>query len=58
MSAKLIHQTWPIGKLIAYENNPRKNDHAVDQIAQAIDYYGFRIPVVVKPKYPWCWPMI
>jgi DNA modification methylase len=48
MSAKLIHQTWPIGKLIAYENNPRKNDHAVDQIAQAIDYYGFRIPVVVK----------
>jgi ParB-like chromosome segregation protein Spo0J len=48
MSVKLIHQTWPIGKLIAYENNPRKNDHAVDQIAQAIDYYGFRIPVVVK----------
>ena len=39
MSVKLIHQTWPIGKLIAYENNPRKNDHAVDQIVQAIDYY-------------------
>ena len=43
-----IIQQWPIDKLIEYENNPRINDHAVDKIADAIKYYGFRIPIVIK----------
>lgn len=44
----LKHETWPIGKLIEYARNPRKNDHAVDRIAAAIREFGFRVPVVAK----------
>jgi DNA modification methylase len=44
----LQHKTWPISRLIEYENNPRKNDHAVDKIASAIEAFGFRIPVVAR----------
>ena len=48
MNIVLQHQSWPIEKFIEYANNPRKNDHAVDKIAQAIEYFGFRIPIVAK----------
>ncbi len=48
MNIVLKHQSWPIDKLIEYDKNPRKNDHAVDKIAQAIEYFGFRIPIVAK----------
>ena len=44
----LQHETWPIGKLIEYARNPRKNDHAVDSVAAAIREFGFRVPVVAK----------
>lgn len=44
----LTHQSWPIAKFIEYDKNPRKNDHAVDQIAAAIEYFGFRVPIVAK----------
>lgn len=44
----LQHKSWPITKLIEYANNPRKNDHAVDKIAEAIQYFGFRIPIIAK----------
>lgn len=27
-------ELWPTGRLILYSRNPRKNDHAVDQITQ------------------------
>ena len=39
---------WPIKKLSEYENNPRKNDHAVDQLAQAINEMGFKVPIIAK----------
>lgn len=39
---------WPLKKFSEYENNPRKNDHAVDQMAQAIDGMGFKVPVIAK----------
>src|SRR5262245_52254587 len=39
---------WPIGRLIPYTRNPRKNDEAVDQMAGAIREFGFRIPIVAK----------
>jgi len=38
----------PIDDLIEYARNPRKNDHAVDNIAAAIKEFGFRIPIVAK----------
>ncbi|WKB54364.1 DNA modification methylase [Eleftheria terrae] len=43
---KLEH--WPTSKLIAYARNPRKNDHAVDQMASVIAEFGFRLPVVAR----------
>jgi DNA modification methylase len=39
---------WPTEKLIDYARNPRKNDHAVEQMAAVITEFGFRIPVVAK----------
>jgi ParB-like chromosome segregation protein Spo0J len=41
-------ESWPIGKFIEYENNPRKNDHAIEQIAAAFKNFGFRVPVIAK----------
>ncbi len=39
-------ENWPISRLVEYERNPRKNDHAVDQMAKAIVEFEFRIPIV------------
>ncbi|HBN76234.1 MAG TPA: chromosome partitioning protein ParB, partial [Planctomycetaceae bacterium] len=40
-------EQWPIKKVKPYANNPRKNDHAVEQVARSIEEYGFRQPIVV-----------
>ena len=37
---------WPISRLVPYLRNPRKNDHAVDQMIQAIETYGFKVPII------------
>lgn len=37
-----------IDKLKAWENNPRKNDHAVDRVAASIDAFGFGAPVLAR----------
>ena len=39
---------WPLGKLIPYGRNPRKNDHVIEQMAGAIQEFGFRIPIIAK----------
>ena len=36
----------PTESLIAYSRNPRKNDHAVKQMAGVIREFGFRIPII------------
>ena len=41
-------ELWPTVKLLPYVRNPRKNDHAVDQMAGAIREFGFRIPIVAR----------
>ena len=46
LAEKIEH--WPTGRLIPYARNPRKNDHAVEQMAGAIREFGFRIPLIVK----------
>lgn len=43
---KLEH--WPTSRLIPYARNPRKNDHAVEQMAGAIREFGFRSPIIAK----------
>jgi ParB-like chromosome segregation protein Spo0J len=30
-----------------YERNPRKNDSAVDSVAESIKQFGFKVPVVI-----------
>lgn len=39
---------WSLERLIHYAGNPRKNDHAVEQAAEAIREFGFRVPVVIR----------
>ncbi len=36
-----------IGKIKPYEKNPRKNDGAVDGVAESIKQFGFKQPIVV-----------
>ena len=45
---RLELQQWPVDRLIAYARNPRKNDHAIEQMAGAIREFGFRIPIIAK----------
>lgn len=39
-------EQWPIERLVPYVRNPRKNDHAVQRMVQAIETYGFKVPIV------------
>ena len=41
-----IHQI-NINKIIPYEKNPRKNNKAVDPVAESIKEFGFKVPIVV-----------
>lgn len=36
-----------LNDLIMYENNPRKNDDAVEKVAKSIELYGFKVPMVI-----------
>ena len=36
-----------LSELKMYENNPRNNDQAVDQVAESIREFGFKVPMVV-----------
>lgn len=36
-----------IDDIIPYENNPRKNDDAVDKVALSISAFGWKVPVVI-----------
>jgi len=48
LNTALQLEDWPIGRLIEYDRNPRKNDDVVDRMAQAIVEFGFRIPIVAR----------
>lgn len=36
-----------LDEIIPYENNPRKNDGAVDVVANSIREFGFKVPIVI-----------
>jgi hypothetical protein len=38
---------WPVEKITPYANNPRNNDGAVTSVAESIDKFGWRQPIVV-----------
>lgn len=42
---KIIYKK--VNDLIAYANNPRFNDDAVDYVAKSIEEFGFKVPVIV-----------
>jgi ParB/RepB/Spo0J family partition protein len=39
-------QDLEIEKLHPWENNPRKNDHAVNAVAESIRSFGFNVPIL------------
>ena len=45
--AELVVKYLPTDDLIPYANNPRRNDTAVDKVANSIKEFGFRVPIVV-----------
>jgi DNA modification methylase len=48
MSANRLNVvTMKIADLKAYENNPRKNEKAVDAVANSINSFGFKVPVII-----------
>src|SRR5574344_764912 len=48
MSANRLNVvTMKIVDLKAYENNPRKNEKAVDAVANSINSFGFKVPVII-----------
>ena len=40
-------RTLPISELKPYERNPRKNNNAVDAVANSIRTFGFKVPIVI-----------
>lgn len=51
MSEKLltiVHKK--VDELIAYENNPRKNESAVESVANSIKEFGFKVPVIITSE--------
>lgn len=36
-----------IDEVVPYENNPRKNDDAVDYVAKSIEEFGFKVPIII-----------
>lgn len=36
-----------VNDVIPYENNPRKNDGAVEAVANSIREFGFRVPIII-----------
>ena len=43
-------ELWNIDRIKPYENNPRLNDAAVDAVAESINRFGFRQPIVVDAE--------
>lgn len=39
--------TKRIDEVIPYENNPRKNEEAVDYVAKSIEQFGFKVPIII-----------
>ena len=41
----------PIADIIPYENNPRKNDKAVDAVAESIRQCGYVAPIIIDEEH-------
>ena len=36
-----------VNELVLYENNPRHNDDAVEYVANSIEQFGFKVPIII-----------
>lgn len=45
--AEMKIEMMPIEVLKPYEQNPRRNEKAVDVVAESIRQFGFRVPIIV-----------
>lgn len=45
MKLEIIYKK--INEIIPYKNNPRKNDDAVEDVANSIKEFGFKVPIVL-----------
>lgn len=43
-------ENWNINDVKPYENNPRKNDEAVEKVANSIKNFGWQQPIVVDKE--------
>lgn len=43
--------TFSLDEIQSYGKNPRKNDKAVDAVAESIRQYGFLVPLVISKEY-------
>lgn len=43
MEIKMI----PVSEIVPYDRNPRDNDGGVDAVAESIEQYGFKVPVIL-----------
>ena len=41
----------PVKALKPYKRNPRKNDKAVEYVANSIRQFGFKVPIVIDAEY-------
>lgn len=39
-----------VSEIVPYENNPRKNDGAVEAVANSIKEFGFKVPIIVDKE--------
>ena len=39
-----------IDEIVPYENNPRKNEKAVDAVAESIKQFGFKVPIIIDKE--------
>lgn len=44
---RLEIEYFPVSDIQIYENNPRKNDKAVDIVIKSIKEYGWRVPIIL-----------
>lgn len=43
-----VAEMVPVAKLKAWVNNPRKNDHVVERVAESIRSFGFASPILAR----------
>ena len=41
-------QSWTLSKFVPYFRNPRKNDHKIERMADSINQFGFKIPILAR----------